>query len=88
MSDPSCSSPGAAAGTSGSAVDAYGSYLQKEDRFPSEARPAVGAKWPREGFFLPDLETFLKAIEAQNSAATLSALLAAVDAPPAAGARK
>ena len=72
----------------GSAVDAYGSYLQKVDKFPSEARPAVGAKWPREGFFLPDLETFRKAVEAQNSAGTLNALMAAVETQAAAGARK
>jgi hypothetical protein len=72
----------------GSAVDAYGSYLQKVARFPAEARPAVGGKWPRDGFFLPDLETFRKAVEAQNSARTLNGLLAAVDAPAAAGTRK
>jgi adenylate cyclase len=72
----------------GSAVDAYGSYLQKVDKFPSEARPAVGAKWPREGFFLPDLDTFRKAVEAQNSASTLNGLLAAVETQAAAGARK
>ena len=72
----------------GSAVEAYGSYLQKVDKFPSEARPVVGAKWPREGFFLPDLDTFRKAVEAQNSAGTLNGLLAAVDTKAVAGARK
>jgi hypothetical protein len=72
----------------GSAVEAYGSYLQKVARFPAEARPAVGDKWPRDGFFLPDLETFRKAVEAQNSVRTLNGLMAAVDAAPAAGVRK
>lgn len=72
----------------GSAVDAYASYLQKVDKFPGEARPAVGARWPREGFFLPDLETFRKAVEAQNSAGTLNALMAAADAKAATGERK
>jgi hypothetical protein len=66
-----------------SAVDAYGSYLRKVDRFEARARPAVGGKWPREGFYLPDLETFRKAVEAQNSARTLNGLLAAVDSPAA-----
>jgi hypothetical protein len=64
------------------AVDAYGSYLQKVAAYPADARPTVGDKWPREGFFLPDRETFRKAVEAQNSAGTLQRLLATVDAPP------
>jgi adenylate cyclase len=72
-----------------SAVDAYGSYLQKVAAYPAASRPAVGEKWPREGFFLPDRETFRKAVEAQNSAATLNRLFAAVEpAPGAQGARK
>ena len=41
----------------------------------------VGDKWPREGFYLPDQDTFRKAVEAQNSARTLNGLMAAVDAP-------
>jgi hypothetical protein len=69
----------------GSALDAYGSYLQKVGKFPGEARPAVGDKWPREGFYLPDLETFRKAVEAQNSARTLNGLLAAIDVQAATG---
>ena len=64
-----------------SAVDAYGSYLQKVASYPADRRPAIGDKWPRDGFYLPDRETFRKAIEAQNSAATLQGLFAAVDAP-------
>lgn len=62
-----------------SAVDAYGSYLQKVGTYPATARPAVGEKWPREGFYLPDREAFRKAVEAQNSAATLNRLFVAVD---------
>lgn len=64
-----------------SAIDAYGSYLQKVAAYPADRRPVIGDKWPRDGFFLPDRETFRKAIEAQNSAATLRGLFAAVDAP-------
>lgn len=63
----------------GSAVDAYGAYLQKVAKFEGAARPAVGDKWPREGFYLPDLETFRKAVENANSARTLNGLLAAVE---------
>jgi hypothetical protein len=62
-----------------SAVEAYGSYLQKVGRFDPAERPEVGARWPREGFFLPDQDTFRQAVEAQNSAATLNRLLVALD---------
>jgi hypothetical protein len=65
-----------------SAVDAYGSYLQKVSRFEGPARPAVGDKWPRDGFYLPDQATFRAAVEARNSAATLNALLTALQAKP------
>lgn len=64
-----------------SAVDSYGSYLQKVRRFEGDKRPTIGDKWPRDGFYLPDVETFRKAVEAQNSAATLNALFVAVNAP-------
>jgi adenylate cyclase len=72
----------------GSAVDAYASYLQKVARFPAKARPGVGEKWPRDGFFLPDVDTFRKAVEVQNSVRTLNGLMAAVDAPATSGNRK
>ena len=71
-----------------SAVDAYGSYLQKVGSFPPEARPAVGDKWPRDGFFLPDRETFRQAVELQNSVSTLNGLFAAADAKAAAGEKR
>ena len=63
-----------------SALAAYGSYLQKVPAFPAEARPVVGGKWPRDGLYLPDLETFRKAVEAENSARTLNGLFATADA--------
>jgi adenylate cyclase len=65
-----------------SAVDAYGSYLQKVAAYPGNARPTIGDKWPRDGFFLPDRETFRKAVEAQNAQGTLRRLLDAIDGPP------
>jgi len=71
----------------GSAVSAYGAYLQKVAAFDEKARPVVGDKWPRDGFYLPDQETFRKAVEAQNSAATLARLFVAVAKTPTAGAR-
>lgn len=71
-----------------SAVDAYGSYLQKVAAYPAASRPVVGDKWPRDGFFLPDRETFRQAVEAQNSAGTLNRLFAAVEPVAAQGAGK
>lgn len=71
-----------------SAVDAYASYLQKVNTFPAEARPVVGDKWPRDGFYLPDLETFRRTVETQNSVRTLNALFAAADARSAPGAKR
>lgn len=65
-----------------SAVDSYGSYLQKVGGFEGARRPVIGGKWPREGFYLPDLETFRKAVENANSAGTLNGLIVAVEAPP------
>jgi adenylate cyclase len=68
-----------------SAVDAYGSYLQKVSRFDAAERPEVGARWPRDGFYLPDQETFRQAVEAQNSAATLNRVFVALDQRPTQG---
>lgn len=65
-----------------SAVDAYASYLQKAERFEGGARPAIGAKWPREGLYLPDRETFRRAVEAQNSAATLNTVFETLQSQP------
>jgi adenylate cyclase len=60
-----------------SAVASYGAYLQKVAGFEPQAQPVVGDKWPRDGFYLPDQDTFRKAVEAQNSAATLDRLFVA-----------
>ena len=68
-----------------SAIDAYASYLHKAERFEGAARPSIGGKWPREGLYLPDRETFRRAVEAQNSAATLNAVFESVATRPAAG---
>lgn len=62
-----------------SAVDAYGSYLHKVEKFEDGARPMIGDKWPRDGFYLPDLAAFRTAVEAQNSPATLNGLFIAVN---------
>lgn len=71
-----------------SAVDAYGSYLHKVGKFEDSAKPTVGDKWPRDGFYLPDVETFRKAVEAQNSSTTLNGLFVAVNGKSALEVRK
>ena len=71
-----------------SAVDSYGSYLQKVSKFDAANRPAVGDKWPREGNYLPDVETFRKAVETANSTRTLNGVLAAMAAVPPAEVKK
>lgn len=71
-----------------SAVDAYGSYLQKVSKFEAGSRPTVGDKWPREGNYLPDVETFRKAVETANSTRTLNGVLAAMSAAPAGEVKK
>lgn len=70
-----------------SAVEAYGSYLLKVAKFDG-ARPVIGDKWPRDGFYLPDRETFRKTVEAQNSVRTLDGLLAAADRATTTGAAR
>lgn len=69
----------------GAAVESYAAYLEKVDRFDAAARPMVGDKWPRDGLFLPDVATFRRAVENANSARTLNALFAALEAQPPVG---
>jgi hypothetical protein len=57
------------------AESTYAMYLEKVRRLPASEQPEIGAKWPREGHFLPDVETFSKAIANRNSAFTLGNLL-------------
>lgn len=58
------------------AVATYTMYLDKVRSFPASEQPEIGERWPRDGRFLPDAETFAKAVAARNSAGTLGRLLA------------
>ena len=62
-----------------SAIDTYAAYLKKTESFADAGRPALGAHWPSEGRFLPDLDTFRQRVEARNSIATLNLLMQARD---------
>lgn len=57
------------------AMDAYGSYLKKSETFSPAQRPQLGDRWPRDGLYLPDAETFRERVEAKNSTASLNLLL-------------
>ncbi len=63
------------------AMDAYGSYLKKTATFDAAQRPQLGKRWPRDGLFLPDDNTFRKRIEASNSTASLNLLLQTYSSP-------
>jgi adenylate cyclase len=58
---------------------AYSAYLAKAETFAR--RPEIGARWPRDGYFLPSPEAFMAEIEARVSGATLNGILAAAIPP-------
>jgi adenylate cyclase len=57
------------------AVSTYAMYLEKIQKLPASEQPEIGTRWPREGHFLPNIETFAKAVAARNSAHTLGQLM-------------
>ncbi len=57
------------------AIDAYGSYLKKTTGFDPALRPQLGERWPNEGIYLPDADTFRKRVEEKNSIVSLNLLL-------------
>ena len=60
-----------------SAIDTYAAYLKKTETFADAGRPQLGARWPHEGRYLPDLDTFRQRVEERNSIATLNLLMQA-----------
>lgn len=63
------------------ALETYGAYLRKTESFADAERPQVGGRWPKDGLFLPDAETFRKSVEERNSIASLNLLLQTLNAP-------
>lgn len=51
---------------------AYTRYLEKSKTFKDP--PIIGERWPEQGNYLPDSQTFMTAVTAQTSGASLSAL--------------
>ena len=66
--------------------EAYQAYLDKAAGFSNPA-VSIGDKWPSEGLFLPNAETFMAAISRRASERTLMRLMSAVEGPPAVPAR-
>ena len=65
-----------------SAIDAYASYVKKTASFDPAERPEVGARWPADGRFVPDVDTFRHRVEEKNSIASLDLLLQLRTAQP------
>jgi adenylate cyclase len=70
------------------ALDTYSAYLKETESFTDEERPQLGARWPKDGLYLPDMETFGKSVEGLNSTASLNLLLQTTTAPERAVAAK
>jgi hypothetical protein len=54
--------------------DAYSAYLEEAASFSRP--PEIGKRWPAEGYFLPDLETFMAEVSSRTAPASLEALIA------------
>ncbi len=63
---------------------AYQAYLDKAATFSKP--PEIGARWPRDGYYLPSAEVFMSALSESTGAASLDALLDATASPSPAGA--
>lgn len=55
--------------------DAYSAYLEEAASFSNP--PEIGQRWPTEGYFLPDLETFMAEVARRTAPESVDALLAA-----------
>ena len=53
--------------------EAYEAYLKKAKTYTTP--PEIGAKWPKEGYFLPDAETFTQELTKRSSVKTIELLL-------------
>lgn len=68
------------------ALDTYSAYLKETESFADEKRPQLGERWPKDGLYLPDIDTFRKSVEGRNSTASLNLLLQTSSAAERAGA--
>ena len=61
------------AGLRASIRAAYVTYLDKVATFPK--RPAIGERWPKDGFYLPTADAFMRELARRTSTSTLQGLL-------------
>lgn len=66
--------------------EAYQSYLDRAAKFSNPA-VQIGDKWPRDGLFLPDADTFMAAVAREASEKSLETLIMAKGEPSAVPAR-
>lgn len=53
--------------------DSYAAYLEKTQTFSKP--PQIGAKWPRDGYYLPTADLFMEEVARRSSPHTLDAIL-------------
>ncbi len=53
---------------------AYQAYLDHVSTFTKQ-KPTIGSRWPKDGMYVPDTETFMRTVVAQASPKTLELLL-------------
>ena len=58
--------------------DAYSAYLKKAASLKNP--PQIGTDWPRDGFFLPNADTFMAEVDRRGGGEALSAVLGALQA--------
>ena len=56
----------------------YLQYLKKFDATELNSKPEIGNKWPSQGNFLPDYETFSDSVQKLVSPAILSTVLKSI----------
>lgn len=56
--------------------DAYIAFLNEAEQM--ESAPPIGNRWPRNGFFLPDVETFMTRLNWRSSEKTLRTLVSTI----------
>jgi len=60
--------------------EAYNAFLEETSKI--ENAPPIGNRWPRNGFFLPDTETFMARLNWRSSESTLSTLVSTTHESP------
>lgn len=57
------------------AAATYDSYLKKVTTFKASAAPEIGKKWPKDGYFLPEVTAFMDSLSLLTANSTLKGIL-------------